>query len=186
MSTKKGWIMSTLYDIDQRLTQLEEWGCDPETGELLSEEEFAKKFDEIAMELDKKIENTLLFSKELDAEAKSIKEEESKLSTRRKQKENLSTRLTDNIDRYIRHLCSDEEGNLDAEKLNKYKFDTPRVSMGYRKSSKVVVTDATKIPSEFIKTKVETDVDKAGLKKYLSDHTIEGATVEKFYNMTIK
>lgn len=178
--------MSTLYDIDQRLTQLEEWGCDPETGELLSEEEFAKKFDEIAMELDKKIENTLLFSKELDADAKAIKEEEQKLSARRKHKENLSARLTGNIDRYVRNLCSDEDGNVDVDKLNKYKFDTPRVSLGYRKSSKVVVTDSSKIPTEFIKTTIATDVDKAGLKKYLSDHTVDGATVEKFYNMTIK
>ena len=55
--------MGTLYEIDQRLTQLEEWGCDPETGEILSDEEFAKKFDEISMELDKKIENTMLFAK---------------------------------------------------------------------------------------------------------------------------
>ena len=65
--------MGTLYEIDQRLTQLEEWGCDPETGEILSDEEFAKKFDEISMELDKKIENTMLFAKQLNSDAEAIK-----------------------------------------------------------------------------------------------------------------
>ena len=178
--------MGTLYEIDQRLTQLEEWGCDPETGEILSDEDFANKFDEISMELDKKIENTMLFAKQLNSDAEAIKAEEKALSDRRKRKEAFANRLTANIDRYIRHICSDEDGNVDEAKLNKYRFETPKIEIKYRKSNKVVVTDINKIPSKFIKTTTTVEPDKAGLKTYLKDNGCDGAEIQQFYNMQVK
>ena len=52
-----------LYDIDERLKVLEEYGIDSETGEILSEEDFYKLYDEIQMDLNTKIENTICFVK---------------------------------------------------------------------------------------------------------------------------
>ena len=180
--------MGTLYEIDQRLSQLEEWGCDPETGEILSDEEFAKKFDEISMELDKKIENTMLFAKQLYSDADAIKAEESKLTERRKRKEAFADRLSKNIDRYIRHICSDEDGMLDESKLNKYKFETPKIEIKYRRSNKVIVTDQNKLSKEFIKETITREPDKVKIKEYIKNNKdgLDGAEIQAFYNMQVK
>ena len=40
----------TLYSINEQIANLETYGVDTETGELLSEEEWKKKYDDIQME----------------------------------------------------------------------------------------------------------------------------------------
>ena len=39
--------MANLYEIDYQLRVLEDYMCDPDTGELLDEDSFNAKFDEI-------------------------------------------------------------------------------------------------------------------------------------------
>lgn len=43
---------------------------------MVSEDDFAEKFDEIQMESDKKIENTICFAKNLDPDVEQLKKEE--------------------------------------------------------------------------------------------------------------
>ena len=78
-----------LYEIDSALEAL----VDPETGELLDYEQFSR----LQMEREAKIENTALYVKNLEAEAKAIKEEEARLSERRKAMENKAKRLREYI-----------------------------------------------------------------------------------------
>lgn len=179
-----------LYEIDNRLNILEEYMVDSETGEMVSEDDFAEKFDEIQMELDKKIENTVCYIKNLESDIKQIADEEKNLANRRKSKENFTKRLKDNIDRYIRQQFTtvEENGNikLDEKGLNKYKFETPKCLISYRKSQTTNITDDSKIPTEFIETKTTTTIDKNKLKKYLKTNTCDGAVIETNINMQIK
>ncbi len=108
-----------LYEIDSALEAL----VDPETGELLDYEQFSR----LQMEREAKIENTALYVKNLEAEAKAIKEEEARLSERRKAMENKAKRLRE----YIGFA-------LDGEK-----FETARCSISYRKSTALEVDDIT-------------------------------------------
>lgn len=159
----------SLYEINEQLRILEEWQINPETGELLSEAEFNKLFDRIQMDLNSKIENTICFAKSLDAEAEAIKAEEKKLAERRKAKENLSERLKKRINDYITWQFTDEEGNVDTVGLNKFKFDSPKVYISYRKSEKVNVFDAEKLPSEFVTVKTETKPNLTEIKKAIKN-----------------
>lgn len=180
--------MATLYEIDERLKMLEECMVDIETGEMIdNEEDFAKLFDEIQMDLSNKIENTLCFYKNLLSDVEAFKTEEDNLKKRRKIKENLAERLKSNIDRYITYQFTDEEGNVNKEKLNKYKFETPKVKVSYRKSETVNILAEDKLPKEFIKIKTEVSPMKKEIKDYIKKgNKVEGAELVTNINMQIK
>ena len=94
--------------------------CYPETKidlekEYQDEETFNKLFDEIQLNLNAKIENTMCFVKNLNADAKAIKEEKAQLDKREKQKEALADRLQNRIDYYIKHQYMDKNGNVDNQ-----------------------------------------------------------------------
>ena len=179
--------MSSLYEINQQLQILEEYMVDPDTGEMLDEDSFNAKFDEIQMALNDKIESTMLFYKSLNSEAEAIKAEEKNLTQRRKVKEALAERLKKRIDNYITHQFTDDDGNVDLTGLNKYKFETPRLKLSYRKSESVDVPDATKVPKEYQKVKTEITADKTAIKKAIkSGAKIDGATLVTNVNMQVK
>lgn len=71
--------MANLYEVDYRLETLLEEGFDIETGEILEGVELDKAFDDIAIELDDKIANTIGFIKNLESDAKALKEESDNL-----------------------------------------------------------------------------------------------------------
>lgn len=110
----------TLYEIDQALLSL----VDPETGELLDYESFAA----LQMEREKKLEGTALWIKDLEAEAKAIKEEADQLTKRRNVLERRASRLRVYLSDA---LCGET-------------FETPRCSIRYRQSSALDVIDAAK------------------------------------------
>lgn len=106
-----------LYEIDQSMESL----IDPETGELLDYEAFAK----LQMEREAKLENMALWIKDLRAKAEGIKAEKKKLEDRQRAAENKAKRLTEYL----------------ALALNGQKFETARVEVSYRKSAAVEVSD---------------------------------------------
>lgn len=109
-----------LYEIDKQLVAALE-NVDEETGELLDYESFS----ELQMERDKKIENTLCYIKNLEAEASMIAAEEKNLSDRRLAKETKAKRLR----QYI------------ADYLNGEAFETARCKVIYRNSAALNVMD---------------------------------------------
>ena len=120
--------MADIYEIDNRLQTLCNEMFDTETGEIVQDEEtFNKLFDEISLDLNDKIENTMCFVKNLNADAKAIKEEKAQLDKREKQKEALADRLQNRIDYYIKHQYMDANGNVDNQALNKYKLKHQRL-----------------------------------------------------------
>ena len=71
--------------------------------------------------------------------------------------------------------------------LNKYRFETPKCSISYRKSEVVNVFDESQIPKDYIKIKTETSVDKTAVKKAIKNGVaINGATLDTKLNMQIK
>lgn len=177
----------TLYEIDEKLRVLEEYGVDEETGELLDEDQFNAKFDEIQMALNDKIESSICFVKNLNAEVEAFKAEEKNLAQRRKIKENLAERIKNRIDTYIKAQYTDEEGNIDIVGLNKYKMETPKVKLSYRKSESVNITDIDSIPKKYIKTKTEISADKTNIKKAIkAGQDINGAELVTNINMQVK
>ena len=177
----------TLYEIDEQLAILEEYGIDSETGEVLDEEAFNAKFDEIQMALNDKIESSICFVKNLNAEIDAFKQEEKNLAYRRKIKENLAERIKSRIDSYIKAQYTDEDGNVDTVGLNKYKMETPKMKLSYRKSESVDITNLDSVPKQYIKVKTEVSADKANIKKAIkAGQKIEGAKLVTNINMQIK
>ena len=179
--------MANLYEISQQLQILEEFMVDPETGEFLDEDSFNAKFDEIQMALNEKIENSMCFYKNLQADIEAFKTEEKNIAQRRKVKENLAERIKNRIDNYIRMKYTNEDGVVDTDGLNKFKMETPRMKLSYRKSDSVDVYDIDSLPKEYIKEKVELSADKTALKKILKDgKEIKGAKIVTNLNMQVK
>ena len=179
--------MANLYEIDYQLRVLEDYMCDPDTGELLDEDSFNAKFDEIQMALNEKIENSMCFYKNLQADIEAFKAEEKNLAQRRKVKENLAERVKNRIDNYVTMQFTDEDGNVDKDNLNKWKFETPKVKLSYRKSDSVDVYDIDSLPKEYIKEKIEVSADKTALKKDIkSGKEINGAKIVTNLNMQVK
>lgn len=150
----------SLYDLQMEILE-----CVDENGELLDIE----KFEQINMEIEKKIEGLCLWVKNLDAEAAAIKEEEDALKDRRTRKENKAK----SIRKYIQDF------------LKGAKFETPKVAISYRKSQSLEVLENAVIPDEYleVKTKVKTAELKKAVKGGLE---LEGVYLLEKQNMSIK
>lgn len=154
-----------LYDIEYEIENC----VDPETGEIIDE----KRLDALQMERQKKIENILLWIKNLKSEAGAIREEEKKLADRRQSNEKKAESLT----QYVQNV------------LNGEKFKTSRVVVSYRKSEAVIVDDLQVMQEtcdEYLKYK-DPEPDKAKIKAALKDGiTVPGCHLEERQNITIK
>ena len=170
-----------LYDIDDRLVNLIENQFDTDDGTIYeSEEELAKKIDEVAMELDKKIENIGCYIKNLEADVEALKREEDNLKKRRKSAENKIEGLRNYLDGYLT-VCYPNEDDK-----RKWKFKTPKVVLGFRKSTSVEVPNIDELDERFVRTKVEKIADKVCLKEALKNGEIKGAYLKENINLSIK
>lgn len=138
-----------IWEIDQAILAL----LDTETGEIMNYDAFC----ELQMAREEKIENAALLLKNKAAEAAAIKAEMDVLAARKKTAEN-------NVKRLKEYLSMALEGQ---------KFETPRCSISYRKST-AVETDLEMV--EWARENL-TDIvieqapklDLVGLKKMLQD-----------------
>ena len=105
----------SLYEIDRQILAL----VDPETGEIMD----GAAFDQLQMAREDKLEGIACFIKNTAAEAAAIKAEEDALAARRKVLENRAERLRTYL----------------ADALAGEKFQTAKVSVTFRKSSRVEV-----------------------------------------------
>lgn len=172
----------TLYEIDSRLETLFSQGFDEETGEIFeSEEELAKAIDEVAIELDTKIENIGCYIKNLESDVEAFKREEDNLKKRRKSTENKIEGLKTYLNNYLTAVYPNEDDR------RKWKFKTPKVVLGYRKSTTVEVPDLEKLDKNFIKIKTETSADKTAIKEAIKNGTeVKGAFLKDNINLSIK
>lgn len=154
-----------LYDIEYEIMNC----VDPETGEIIDE----KRLDALHMEREKKIENILLWIKNLKSEADAIKAEEKALADRRKTDE----RKADSLTEYVKNV------------LDGRKFQTARVSVSYRKSEAVVVDDMElmlEVSDDYLTYK-DPEPNKSKIKAALKNGLpVPGCHLEERQNMTIK
>lgn len=156
-----------IYEIEQAIMSL----VDLETGEITD----FSAFESLAMAKDEKIENIALWIKNLNAEAKAIREEEKNLAERRKAAENKS----DSLKMYLDSV------------LNGEKFSTAKVAISYRKSSSVEVDDGfmewAKENADSLLKYSEPSVDKTAIKEAIvSGKAIEFARISENLNIQIK
>lgn len=138
----------TLYEIDKKIQALI-----TEDGEI----EDAERFDALAMERDKKIENVGCWVKNLTAEVAAMKEEKKRLEDRIKSKD----RMIDSLEWWL------------DKALNGQKFESPRVAISYRKSKAVEIPDEAVFKAwakDYAPAllKVTYTIDKTGVKNYIA------------------
>lgn len=171
-----------LYSIDEKLFNLIENAVDVETGELYeTQEELDKAIDECGIELEKKIENIGCFIKNLEADTKALKEEEANLKHRREVAEKKIESLKKYLNGYLMAVYPN-----DADRA-KWKFNTAKVVMGFRKSTTVEVPNLDKLDKDFLKVKTEVSADKIAIKDAIkSGKTVDGAFLQENVNLSIK
>ena len=138
----------TLYEIDKDIQVLIN-----EDGEI----EDIERFDALAMERDKKIENVGCWVKNLTAEVAAMKEEKKRLEDRIKSKD----RMIDSLEWWL------------DKALNGQKFESPRVAISYRKSKAVEIQDEAVFKAWAMDyapalLKVAYTIDKTGVKNYIA------------------
>ncbi len=154
--------MATLYEIDEEILNC----VDMETGEIIDVE----KLGQLQLARDDKVEGIALWIKNLLSDADAIKSEEEKLAQRRKANENKAKNLKEYLSKF----------------LNGQKFKTPKVSISYRKSESVEVTDLSKLDDDYLKF-AEPTVDKTKVKKALKAGTVlQGVSLVENQNIQIR
>lgn len=153
----------TLYEIDSAIMAC----IDAETGEIVD----PAKLEALQMERERKIENVALWVKNLKALTSAIKAEKDALAER----EAIHKAKIESLSKWL-------VGALDGAK-----FETPKVKISFRNSEAVEITDASAIPAEYIREKVETAPDKTAIKEALkSNFQIPGAILVQNKNIQIK
>lgn len=164
----------TLYEIDHAISEAFEQAIDPETGELIDEEAWAK-LEALQMDREQKLENVALWVKDLNAEAAAIKAEEDALKRRRQSTE----KKADSLRGYLSYALNGAE-----------KFKTSKVAISWRRSETAELLDGVdpvSLPLEYQRVKVAVEPDKAKLKEALkAGKTIEGVELVERQNIQIK
>lgn len=154
--------MATLYEIDEEILNC----VDMETGEIIDIE----RLGQLQLARDDKVEGIALWIKNLLSDADAIKSEEEKLAQRRKVNENKAKNLKEYLSKF----------------LGGQKFKTPKVSISYRKSESVEVTDISKLDDDYLKF-AEPTVDKTKVKKALKAGTVlQGVSLVENQNIQIR
>ena len=121
-----------IYEIDKAIEELIAGAVDPETGELVLDNE---ALDALQMEREKKIENLALYIKNSTSLAAGIRAEEKALADRRQAIE----RKVERLKKYLEYALAGEG------------FSTSRVNCSFRKS------EALEVAPEFLGWAVEHD-----------------------------
>lgn len=161
----------TLYEIDNAIREVLESAADPETGELV-DEALLEQYDKLIMDRDQKVENIGLYIKNLEADAAAIKAEAKNLTARAKAAENKAEHL-----RNYMQFCLDGQ-----------KFQSPRLSVSFRRSQKVEVDQNRlfEIPDDYLRYK-DPEVDKKRVSEALkAGEDIPGCTLVESISMIIK
>lgn len=154
--------MATLYEIDEEILNC----VDMETGEIIDVE----RLGQLQLAREDKVEGVALWIKNLLSDVDAIKSEEEKLAQRRKANENKAKNLKEYLSKF----------------LNGQKFKTPKVSISYRKSESVEVTDLSKLDDDYLKF-AEPTVDKTKVKKALKAGTVlQGVSLVENQNIQIR
>ena len=157
--------MAKLYELIKEIDTFE-FDIDEETGEILN----AWDLETLKMDKDKKVENLCLWVKNLLSDAAAYKAEKDSFAAKEKAAKNKA----ESLKKYIQYA-------LDGEKLK-----TDRVTVSYRKSESVDITDVNLLDSDLVKTQ-DPIADKTAIKKAIhGGRIVSGATLLEKQSMQIK
>lgn len=157
--------MATLYELADALRGFD-LDIDAETGEITNMDDL----DAIEMEFRDKVENVALMVKNFLSDAEAYKREKESFAKKEQAAKNKAERLK----AYL-------AGNLGGEK-----FKSDRVTISYRKSDSVEITDAAALPVKYLRTK-EPEPNKAEIKKALkAGEEVSGAVLIEKESIQIK
>ena len=140
---------------------------DEETGEFLN----APAWDELNLAYEEKVENTACYIKNLRADISALKAEEDALAKRRKTAEKKAA--------WLEKMLLD---NMDGAE-----YASARCAIGFRKSVKVEVKDATAIPENFLRVKTTVEPDKKAIGALLKEgKAVPGCVMVESQNIQIR
>ena len=182
--------MASLYKIDERLEALITEQFDIEDGVIYeTEEELAKKIDEVSLDLNTKIENIGCFIKNLEAENEALEKEKKNLEKRKAVNEKKIEGLKNYLNGYLTATIADDN------KRAKWRFKTAKVVLGYRRSSKVEVPDIEQLDKKYINksqsdifnVKTEISADKKAIGEAIKNgKEVKGAFLKDNINLSVK
>ncbi len=177
-----------LFQIEQSMYNLLNYGVDDETGEVVqSEEEFNKLYDSIQLDINTKLDNTNCLVKVLNGEVDVIDKEIDRLTKEKQRRQRTIDFLSKRVDYFIKKQFIDENGNLDGKNLSKFKLDLPHSKISYRKSESVEIVDEKMIPKEYYKEKLEYSIDKRKIKDAIKNNiNVLGCELKTNYNMKVE
>lgn len=152
-----------LYEIDEALAQC----FDPETGEIVD----IDSYENLQGERDKKIEGIACIIKNRQALIDALKAEKKRMDDRIATLENQN----DNTKAFLDSV------------LQGHRFETEKAVCSYRKSTRVDITDISKIPDEYMNVKTEYAPMKTAIKQALKDNKeVPGCALIETNNLSIK
>ena len=155
--------MANLYEIDQGILEC----IDLETGEIIDPE----RLENLQMERSQKIENVVLWIKNLESDAAAIKAEKEALAKRQVAALAKAAQLKEWL----------------AKALEGQKFDTARCAVSFRRSETVEVSDVALLPDELKRVKTEVEPNKTAIKALLKDgQDVVGCRLVENQNVQIK
>lgn len=161
----------TLFDLNDEMYQLMEYGCNADGEVAQTQEEFNKMYDEIQVEITTKIDNTNSIVKMIDGDNSLIDAEIDRLQRIKKQNENYSKWLTNRVDFVLRQQFTDEYGVLDVDALKdavkNLNKKLKHSAISYTKSSSIEITNPDEVPTDMKTIKVEETPSKTKIKEYL-------------------
>jgi hypothetical protein len=159
-----------LFELVDAVQDCLDLSIDRETGEI-SEAGIAA-LDELDLTLDEKLTNTALYRKGVEAERDAVKKAAQELSDRAK----IHTRQADRLREYLRS---------NMERVGHEGLSDPRVKLGWRSSTAVVVDADASLPVELLC--VKTAPDKKAIGELLKSGTeVEGCHLETRKNLQVK
>ena len=152
-----------LYEIDEALAEC----FDPETGEIVD----LDSYENLQGERDKKIEGIACIIKNRQALIDALKAEKKRMDERIATLENQN----DNTKAFLDSV------------LQGHRFETEKAVCSYRKSTRVDITDMSKIPDEYLNVKTEIAPMKTAIKQALKeDKEVPGCALIETNNLSIK
>lgn len=156
-----------LYELTGNILKLQEM---LEAGEI-NEKIYNDTLE--SLDIGQKVENICYVIRNLQADADKFKAEKDRIAAKQQTAENGVKRLKESLLNYL-------------QVTNQSKVKSGIFSVGVGSTEKVVVTDESKIPQEFL-IEQQPKIDLTGLKKALKKGThIEGITIENNQHIRIR
>ena len=154
--------MANLYDINSEILSC----IDAETGEIIDVE----RLQALQMEREQKVENVALWYKNLLSDAEQYAKEEAYFKKKKQSAQAQAERLKEYL-----------FGSLAGEK-----YKSPRVSISYRTTPRVIVDDVLGLPPQFIKFAAPEPKKSDIMAAIKNGEEVRGAHIEANQSIVIK